>query len=334
MKRWTPGGAMIKVFAHPIASSRRYGRAVSGHGHALVAILALVVPLAAAFAQAPSTEKLEQELVASWLVIVDGDVRSRTLAIREIAQRTDGSFFLDATYGWTLGGQDPVRAEFVRTSEQKILIIRTPAQSIIVAKQSDPETFAGSFTYPGGTTKRDVRISKASDETIRRRVEAELEASRTGPGYSQENRDWGIAPSQTPQTDRPHAPTPRAVPGARTLTTLELYFLLNKPDAPLLIDVLDGPHATIRGAHWMPGAGGAGGKAETTRLAVALEKLTSGDKTKALAFFCLNSECWLSYNVTLRAIELGYRNVGWYRGGTAAWGAANFRRAMTSKQAW
>ncbi len=36
----------------------------------------------------------------------------------------------------------------------------------------------------------------------------------------------------------------------------------------------------------------------------------------------LSRECWVSYNAALRAINAGYTNVLWYRGGIEAWKAA------------
>jgi lipoprotein NlpI len=38
-----------------------------------------------------------------------------------------------------------------------------------------------------------------------------------------------------------------------------------------------------------------------------------------LIFFCAGSRCWHSYNACLRAINLGYTRVYWYRGGLWAW---------------
>lgn len=35
--------------------------------------------------------------------------------------------------------------------------------------------------------------------------------------------------------------------------------------------------------------------------------------------YCLSPERWMSYNVSLRAINLGYTNVLWYRGGIESW---------------
>lgn len=208
--------------------------------------------------------------------------------------------------------------------------INTEAGSVIVAKRSGPGAFAGTYTFGRSGRIVPVGITRASLEQVQQRVKEELDLSRQGEGFRQENKDWGIAASEAPRTDRLHSPTPRSIPGARTLTTLELFHLL----PPVLIDVLDGQHTTIRGSHWMPGAGAAAGRAELARFSAALEKLTGGDKDRLLVFFCLSSECWLSYNATLRARDFGYKNVGWYRGGTMAWQAADFPRVNTSKESW
>jgi PQQ-dependent catabolism-associated CXXCW motif protein len=51
----------------------------------------------------------------------------------------------------------------------------------------------------------------------------------------------------------------------------------------------------------------------------ALESLSGGDKAKPIVFYCRSSSCWHSYNASLRAVEAGYTNVLWYRGGIDAW---------------
>jgi len=48
---------------------------------------------------------------------------------------------------------------------------------------------------------------------------------------------------------------------------------------------------------------------EQLRFATALEKTHRGDKARPIVFLCLNSECWLSYNAALHAVEAGYRDV-------------------------
>jgi PQQ-dependent catabolism-associated CXXCW motif protein len=47
--------------------------------------------------------------------------------------------------------------------------------------------------------------------------------------------------------------------------------------------------------------------------------LAAPDLKQAVVFYCANSECWLSVNAAMRARQLGYTKVIWYRGGIAAW---------------
>lgn len=74
--------------------------------------------------------------------------------------------------------------------------------------------------------------------------------------------------------------------------------------------------------------------AEKSRFSVALEKLTGGDKSKPIIFLCISFECWLSYNASLYAVEAGYKDVIWYRGGTNAWGGASLDRATPELIKW
>ncbi len=74
----------------------------------------------------------------------------------------------------------------------------------------------------------------------------------------------------------------------------------------------------------MPGAGDPGTFRDRLqrRLSSVLSQLTSQDTDRALVFLCQGAKCWESYNAALRAMQLGYRNVLWYRGGLSAWIAA------------
>jgi PQQ-dependent catabolism-associated CXXCW motif protein len=143
--------------------------------------------------------------------------------------------------------------------------------------------------------------------------------------YAYENRDWGIAPTDSYRSPPYHAPTPLTVPGARTIKTIELKEMLGGPNPPIVIDVLDGRnHKTLPGAQWMPWAGGGMlPRKERLDFEAALTKLTGGNMGKPIVFLCLSSECWLSYNASLRGVELGYTNVLWYRGGVDAWKGAS-----------
>jgi len=59
-----------------------------------------------------------------------------------------------------------------------------------------------------------------------------------------------------------------------------------------------------------------------------------GDKSRPMVFYCVDAECWLSYNAALRAIKLGYTNVMWYRGGVAAWRTAELPMAQSDPFFW
>ncbi|MBM3346586.1 MAG: sulfurtransferase, partial [Betaproteobacteria bacterium] len=53
-----------------------------------------------------------------------------------------------------------------------------------------------------------------------------------------------------------------------------------------------------------------------------MAKLTRGEKSRPLVFFCVSAQCWLSYNAALQAVAAGYSRVYWYRGGIEAWRSA------------
>jgi PQQ-dependent catabolism-associated CXXCW motif protein len=143
--------------------------------------------------------------------------------------------------------------------------------------------------------------------------------------FAYEDKDWGVSPTTMYRNAQFHAPTPLTLSGARTLKTLELKEMLAGSPAPTVIDVLSGKaHKTLPGAIWLPWAGlGQLPRNQGIYFEETLAKLTGGDKTRAVVFFCLSSECWLSYNASLRAVDLGYTNVLWYRGGIDAWKGAS-----------
>lgn len=146
------------------------------------------------------------------------------------------------------------------------------------------------------------------------------------PAGADENADFGVAPVAALRLTDLSAPTPRAVPGAKTVSTAQLRERLRATeDRPLLFDVLGGEqHDSLPGAIWLPGAGRGSGLADgvQAQLARVLQAATRGDAGRAMVFFCQGTSCWLSYNAALRAVALGYREVYWYRGGIEAWLAA------------
>ncbi len=145
-----------------------------------------------------------------------------------------------------------------------------------------------------------------------------------GLALADEDADFGVPPTRALRLADYAAPTPREVPGARTIRTAQLQSRLQRdaPDRPLLLDVVGGEgHDSLPGAHWLPGAGR--GRAFDdpiqAQLGSTLQALTGGNRGRPMVFFCASAKCWLSYNATLRALALGYTDVYWYRGGIEAW---------------
>jgi PQQ-dependent catabolism-associated CXXCW motif protein len=161
-------------------------------------------------------------------------------------------------------------------------------------------------------------------------VHSEARAVSDIPAYADEDQDWAVAPTKTFRQASYNAPTPREIPGARVIKTVELKALLAQQPAPVLIDVLRKPHMTVKAAYWWNEVGEAPlSVADLAKFRTTLTTLACGDQTRAIVFLCLNSQCWLSYNVSLRAFETGYTNVLWYRGGTDAWKAAGLEMQQT-----
>jgi rhodanese-related sulfurtransferase len=146
-----------------------------------------------------------------------------------------------------------------------------------------------------------------------------MPASRAG---AEESQDYGVPAQDTLRpSEALHAPTPTALPGARTIDTATLASLLRDPQRrPLLFHVL-GSMEHLPGAIAAAPAGQGGGfdDAAQGEFGRFLQGMSRGDASRAMVFYCGGTHCWMSYNAALRAVHLGYRNVAWYRGGLEAW---------------
>lgn len=130
------------------------------------------------------------------------------------------------------------------------------------------------------------------------------------------------------------SPVPETLKGARVIEG-EQALKLHKENAAIFIDVYprapkppnlpkntvwrDPPHMSIKGTHWLPNVGyGVLAPHVEAYFKRHLERLTGGDKAKAIAFFCLK-DCWMSWNAAKRAVEWGYTSVIWFADGTDGW---------------
>jgi PQQ-dependent catabolism-associated CXXCW motif protein len=148
--------------------------------------------------------------------------------------------------------------------------------------------------------------------------------------YADELTDFGVPPQTTLQQNV-GSPTPMTIPGGHVITTNEVRQALGSDI--VFVDVWDtSAHPTIPGAIPMPGAGNAGSFNDQTeqQLWQALSQVTQRQQQRPIIFFCTGSRCWESYNAALRAINMGFQMVLWYRGGLTAWQAAGL--PMTGQQ--
>jgi len=138
--------------------------------------------------------------------------------------------------------------------------------------------------------------------------------------------------------ERYRAPVPADVPDATTLTN-DAARTMHQNNSAVFIDVyppkglgpdpLDGhwvimeERFSIPGAIWLPEVGR--GSLEPDAFDYFernLARLSKGDKTAALLFFC-TSDCWQSWNATRRASAMGYTNLFWYPLGSDGWQELN-----------
>lgn len=143
------------------------------------------------------------------------------------------------------------------------------------------------------------------------------------------------------------SPVPLTLKGARVISNDEAADLWNKNGA-VFIDVYpqapkppnlpagtfwrDPVHRSIEGAVWMPNVGYGGLSTEMDAyFRAALEKLSKGNRSAPLAFFCLK-DCWMSWNAAKRALEYGYSNVMWFRDGTDGWQELGYPLVEVKKQ--
>ena len=138
--------------------------------------------------------------------------------------------------------------------------------------------------------------------------------------------------------DKYRAPVPATLAGATVLTTPGLLALMAERQ-PVVVDVLpkqrkpkdrqadqvwiEPVREHIPGSVWLPNVGyGELSKEFDGYFREQLARLTDGDKSRPVVFYC-DANCWMSWNAARRAMtELGYTQVYWYPEGAQGWKAA------------
>lgn len=137
----------------------------------------------------------------------------------------------------------------------------------------------------------------------------------------QEMQDFGVPPQAQLQNTM-HGPTPTSIPGGQVITTDRLLGLYGQAQQNgLLVFHVLGPGPTLPNAQNAAPASQPGSFNDQTQQEFGnyLQQVTQGNTARPLVFYCQSTQCWMSYNAALRAINMGFSQVYWYRGGVEAW---------------
>lgn len=189
---------------------------------------------------------------------------------------------------------------------------------------------------PGGARAQDGFSRGASGPASQSRpyiapppqVQAQPPRAAQAGDSAGEAQDFGVAPTaQLRPSDQLGGPTPTSIPGGKVIATRQLAQLLQGGQGgPMLLHAYASMEHLPGAIAVMPAAQGGTFEDEVQRgFGQYLQQATGGDTSRMLVFYCGGPRCWGSYNASLRAIRLGYRNVHWYRGGLEAWRQAGLQ---------
>ena len=133
------------------------------------------------------------------------------------------------------------------------------------------------------------------------------------------------------KTQKFHDMTPQNIEGIQTVDTQSLANWLKKDERPVVVDVWAGADDAIPSAVTLYAGGlafeDAAADAAYNARFQGLLKLFAPDLDKPVVFYCMSRDCWLSVNAAMRARDIGYTQVNWYRGGLQSWKAAGLATA-------
>lgn len=119
--------------------------------------------------------------------------------------------------------------------------------------------------------------------------------------------------------------TPGSIPGARRITPAEAECLFAAYRAQMRFIAPKKMPKFAPMTYLILGGGAGGSYADPTQKLVErrLREITRGDLDAPLVSYCDDDHCFSAYNLALRAVRAGYRNIYWMRGGLSKWTAIN-----------
>jgi rhodanese-related sulfurtransferase len=144
------------------------------------------------------------------------------------------------------------------------------------------------------------------------------------PDVVQKERDepGASTPSKLRLGNQVTGMTPRTLEGIQRWDSTALVNALVQAERPVVIDVaatgamIPGAMSFIHGGLAFEDPKKESDYAERFR---QMMRVAAPDLNQPVVFYCASSECWLSVNAAMRARQIGYTQVIWYRGGLMAW---------------
>jgi TolB-like protein len=152
--------------------------------------------------------------------------------------------------------------------------------------------------------------------------------------HADEDADFGVAPENVPRQDLVGL-TPKTVPGAVTIRTVELQAVLAR-ECPVIVDTgFCSWGRSIPGAVGLKFAGtGSWTDATQTRFRHKMHEIAGVNVVRPIIAIGCNSERFDGYNLALRLVALGCKSVYWYRGGREAWEVNSLPDSEIDMQDW
>jgi PQQ-dependent catabolism-associated CXXCW motif protein len=163
------------------------------------------------------------------------------------------------------------------------------------------------------------------ERAVRPGTNASAQRQVSDPLEAWERQDFGVRPPSGLHDGDMHGPTPSSIPGGQVIATRGLIPLMQGAAGvqPVILQTIDGgqPLPNAIPATFAAASGDFNDQTHA-QLGQLLRQATRGNREIPIVTYCAGPQCWMSYNAALRAIQLGFTNVLWYRGGMEAWTAA------------
>jgi hypothetical protein len=131
----------------------------------LLGLLLVAVPGGKAVASPGTGRGVEQRLVSSWLGVVDGEVRTRTLTITGLRPGPEETILANAGYGLTGGDILPVRCAVTVGAEGTMLSVAGFYGDRLDVREVADGWFVGTYTYKDGR-ETSITLGRIWDEDL------------------------------------------------------------------------------------------------------------------------------------------------------------------------